>query len=412
MESGENSNLNFISRQQNAERKRRGLNVKLAASLPLRVLFCTKNIMPAVQNLLDQLDRHFPWNRVEKWDTVGLHIGDKNAEIDAVYVCYEVSDAAIEAATASGAGAIVAYHPLIFRPLASLNAADVTARLAIRVVAANMALICVHSALDGAPPPHALGDALAAQLGLHDVRVAAATGVPQLVNIVVFVPKENVGQVRAAMWEAGAGKIGMFYDQASFKGAGEGTFRPLEGSNPTVGVIDELSHVGEVRLEVLAPADQWPQIMEAVRRVHGYEEVAHNVTALLNDDVTAGYGPLRIGQVERQSLDSYVETVREKLNPPSIRVVRPDDFGEVETVACSPGSGASFIGKLPRGTTFVCADIKHHDALQARARGIALLDVTHAATETATVPLMAGALEELAGLRVVREAKPRNPFES
>ncbi len=368
--------------------------------------------MPTVQILLDQLDRRFPWNRVEKWDTVGLHIGDKDAEVDAVYVCYEVNDAAIDAATSCGASAIVAYHPLIFRPLTALNSADPTARLAMRLVRADLALICVHSALDGAPPPHALGDALAAQLGLRDIRVAAATGAPPLVNIVTFVPAENLEQVRAAMWQAGAGKIGAFYDQASFGGAGAGTFRPLEGSNPTVGKIGELSQVTEVRLEALAPADRWPQIMEAVRAVHGYQEVAHNVTAVLNDDKARSYGPLRIGQVERQSLDSWIETVRENLNPPSIRVVRPDDFGAVEAVACSPGSGASFIGQLPRGTTFVCADIKHHDALQARARGIALVDVTHAATETATVPLMAEALQDVAGVRVVREQKTFNPFES
>jgi len=367
--------------------------------------------MPTVQNLLDQLDQQFPWNRVEKWDSVGLHIGDKNAEVAAVHVCYEVNDAAIDAATASGASALVAYHPLLFRPLAALNSADPTASLAMRVVRANLALICVHSALDGAPPPCALGDALAAQLGLKNVRVAAASGAPKLVKIVIFAPADNLDAVRVAAWEAGAGKIGCFYDQASFSASGRGTFRPLDGANPSVGAVGRREEVEEVQIEVTAPETQWPQIMDAVRRAHPYEEVAYNVTALLNGDETQNYGPLRIGQVERQSLDSWIETVREKLNPPSIRVVVPDDFEGVETVACSPGSGASFIGKLPRGATFVCADIKHHDALQARARGVALVDVTHAATETAAVPLMANALENIAGLRVSREAKARNPFE-
>ena len=366
--------------------------------------------MPTIQNLLDQLDQNFPWNRVEKWDTVGLHIGDKNADADTVYVCYEVNDDAITAATSQGARAMVVYHPLIFRPLAALDAADLTARLAMRLVRANIALICVHSALDGAPPPHALGDALAAQLGLQNVRVAAASGAPKLMRLTTFVPADALDAVRVAAWEAGAGKIGEFYDQASFSTPGQGTFRPLEGANPTVGAVGELSRVAEVQLEVVAPETQWPRIIDAIRRAHPYEEVAYTITALLNEDETQIYGPLRLGRVEPQSLDSWIETVREKLNPPSIRVVCPDDFGAVEAVACSPGSGASFIGKLPRGATFVCADIKHHDALQARARGVALLDVTHAATETATVPLMADALENVIGLRVVREENARNPF--
>ena len=254
--------------------------------------------MPTIQNLLEELDHHFPWNRVEKWDTVGLHIGDKRAEISDVYVAYEVNDATIDAAIANHVGAIIAYHPLLFRPLASLDYSDNTARLASRIVRADMALICVHSALDGAPPPGALGDALAAQLGLSEVRVGAASGAPQLVRIVTYAPSHKLEAVRAAMWEAGAGKIGLFYDQASFKTKGTGTFRPLEGANPTTGTIGERSELTEVQIEVLAPADKWPAIMDAVRRVHGYEEVAYNVTALLNDDKAHSYGPLRVGKVE------------------------------------------------------------------------------------------------------------------
>ena len=367
--------------------------------------------MPTIQDLLDRLDRHFPWNRVEKWDTVGLHIGDATAEVESVYVCYEVSDAAIARAIETGASAIVAYHPLLFRPLASLDFANPTARLAGRIVRADMALICVHSALDGAPKPHALGDALAAQLGLSEVKVGAATGAPPLVRIATYAPTDKADAVRAALWEAGAGHIGLFYDQASFATRGQGTFRPLVGAHPTTGTIGERSELDEVQLEILAPQDKWPAIMDAVRGVHPYQEVAFNVTALLNEDKARAYGPLRIGRVEAQSLESWVETVREKLNPPSIRVVKPDGFAQVEAVACSPGSGASFIGQLARGTTFVCADIKHHDALQARARGVALVDVTHAATETAAVPLMAGALESLDGVRVSRERTAQNPFE-
>ena len=367
--------------------------------------------MPTIQNLLDQLDRYFPWNRVEKWDSVGLHIGDKSADVSAVYVAYEVNDTVINRAIDDGAQAIIVYHPLLFRPLANLDAADATARLAMRIVRADMALICVHSALDSAPAPGALGDALAAHLGLSRVRVGAPVGAPKLVRLVIYAPREKLEAVRAAAWQAGAGRIGSFYDQASFCTEGTGSFRPLDGAQPTAGRIGELCELGEVQLEFLAPEDRWRDVMEAVRRVHGYEEVAYNATALLNADDAGSYGPLRVGQIEPQSLDSWVEIVRQKLNPPSIRVVVPPGFGAVEAVACSPGSGASFIGKLAPGTTFVCADIKHHDALKARARGVALVDVTHAATETRAVPLMADALENIAGLRVGREQNAENPFE-
>ena len=365
--------------------------------------------MPQIKQLLSALDARFPWQRAESWDKVGLHIGDKNADANSVHVAYETSDAALDEAAANGAECVVVYHPLLFRPLEKLDFSDPTAALAARMIRENRALICVHTALDGAAPPGALGDALAAQLGLEDARVVAASGAGELVLISVLVPPQALERVRAAMWQAGAGSIGA-YDEASFASVGEGTFRPLPGARPHLGAVGARETVEEMRLEVVAPASKWRAIVAAMRAAHPYEEVAHSVTALLNTDANQGYGPLRVGRVEKQSLETWIETVREKLAPPSIRVVVPPDFGAVEIVACSPGSGASFIDKLAPGTTFVCGDIKHHDALRARARGIALVDVTHAATETAAVPLMASALENVEGLRVFREIKPFNPF--
>jgi putative NIF3 family GTP cyclohydrolase 1 type 2 len=58
----------------------------------------------------------------------------------------------------------------------------------------------------------------------------------------------------------------------------------------------------------------------------------------------------------------------------------------------------------------VTGDIKHHDALKARALGLSIIDVTHAATERAAVPLMAEVLERIAGLKVVRSRVDSNPF--
>ena len=240
--------------------------------------------MPQIQTLLDALNARFPWQRAEKWDKVGLHIGDRAASVQTVFVCYEVSDAALDEAAANGADVVVAYHPLLFRPLESLDFADPTACLAARIIRENRALICVHTALDGAAPPHALGDALAAQLGLSNVRVAAPSGGGQLIKIVTFVPAEHLENVRGAMWSAGAGAIGNGYAEASFAVAGQGTFRPLPGASPHTGSVGLRSTEAEARLEMLAPLENWAAIVAALRAAHPYEEVAFDVTMLLNDE--------------------------------------------------------------------------------------------------------------------------------
>lgn len=365
--------------------------------------------MIQVQSLLVALDARFPLARAESWDKVGLLIGDNSAPVRCALVAYEVTDSVLDEAHRVGAEAVVAYHPLLFRPLEHLRFDNPVARLAARLISQNQALVCVHTALDGAPPPAALGDALARRLEIRDAQVHRPSGAPRLVKITTFVPPEALEGVSGALWDAGAGTIGR-YDEASFRTSGLGTFRPLEGANPYSGTLGQREEAEELRLEVVAPREKWSAVVAAMKAAHPYEEVAYDVVELENDVKEEAWGPLRIGRVPAQSLPSFAAFVSEKLQPPGVRAVVPEGFGDVELVACSPGSGASFIDSLPRGSCFVTGDIKHHDALRARARGVAVLDVSHAATERDTIPLMADALRAVAGLEVVTSEVEMNPF--
>jgi len=364
--------------------------------------------MVSLRTLFEALDKQFPFSLAEAWDKTGLMVGDFDAPINRVLVTYEVTDDALDAAKQHGCEAVVAYHPLIFKALDTLDFSDRTAHLCARLIRENRGALCVHTALDGATPPNALGDALARKLGIEGARVHAPSGVRLLVKIVVFVPLNAVEEVGDALWQAGAGTIGR-YDEASFQSVGSGTFRPLEGANPSEGKIGERSTVPEARLEVLAPRDRWPSIVAAMKGEHSYEEVAYDVIPLENGEANQSYGPLRLAESGGKSLDFWIARARETLNPPSIRVAAPDDVSEFFFVACSPGSGASFIPTLPRGTIFISGDFKHHDALLAKHKGVALIDVTHAATETSAIELMADALQKVQGVEVVRD-ETRNPF--
>jgi len=366
--------------------------------------------MSFIHQILHSLDAKFPFSRAESWDKVGLLVGDANAEVSRVLVCYEVTDAVLDAA--GEAELIVAYHPLIFRPLENLNFKNHTARLVGRILAAGQNLICVHTALDGAAPPDALGDALAGQLGLSNIRVHAPSGRVKLVKIVTFVPATHLEVVSEAMWNAGAGEIGL-YKNASFRSEGVGTFRPTEGATPYSGEIGELSLENEVKLEVIAPQNSWRLVVKAMKAAHPYEEVAFDVFALENVEENQGYGPLRVGEIEEISLELFAEKVKEQLGAPNVRIVK-SGVETVTKVACSPGSGASFIDSLEKGTVFVTGDIKHHDALKSQARGVAIIDVTHAATETLTVKLIRSGLEGqgLENLQIVESEAPTNPFET
>jgi hypothetical protein len=101
------------------------------------------------------------------------------------------------------------------------------------------------------------------------------------VKLVVFVPESHADTVRQALGQAGAGRIGN-YDFCSFSIKGIGRYKPLEGASPAIGNIGNFESVSEERIEVVCPRLILVNIIEAVKKVHPYEEVAFDVYPLEN----------------------------------------------------------------------------------------------------------------------------------
>lgn len=362
--------------------------------------------MPNIHKLLAAIDQKFPFARAESWDRVGLQIGDARAEVRSVIIAHEVTDAVLN--DAKSHDALVVYHPLLFRPLENLDFKNHTARLAARCISDGLNVIAVHSALDNAPQPHALGDHLAQSLGLDNIGVLRPTGHEPLFKIVVFTPPEALEKVSAALWDAGAGRLGN-YERASFRQRGTGTFVPLPGADPYDGEVGKMEEADEWRLEVIVPATQREAVIRAMKEAHPYEEVAYDAYPLHN--LADPYGAARSGVLRAAlSLDEWALQVRSTLNAPNVRVVRGKETAK--KVACVPGSGASYIDAAARAgcDCLVTGDIKHHDALKAQAMGLSLIDATHTATERAAVGMLADALSTL-DISVTLCEIDTNPFE-
>ena len=362
--------------------------------------------MPTVADLIQAIDAKYPFARAEPWDKTGLQIGDAAAEVKNVLVTHEVTAKTLEEAT--GHDAFVVYHPLLFRALANLDFRQHTVRLAAHCITAQLNVIAVHTALDNGPQPHALGDALAASLGLQEVEVLQPSGHEAIVKLVVFTPDKALEKVSTALWEAGAGNIGN-YDRASFRARGAGTFRPLPGANPYAGEIGQLAQEDEWRMEVILPQSQSAAVVRAMKAVHPYEEVAYDVYPLENR--IHPYGTARMGVLaDSIPLDEYARQVAKNLDAPNLRLVRANDTAR--KVACVPGSGASYIDAAARAgcDCLVTGDIKHHDALKAQALGLSLIDTTHVATERAAIKLIADALSATLDIPIVQSQIDTNPF--
>jgi len=99
-------------------------------------------------------------------------------------------------------------------------------------------------------------------------------------KICVYVPEKSVENVKQALFDAGAGRIGN-YDRCCWQTEGIGQFRPLENSNPAIGSLNEVERVGEVKIELVCADELVKEAVRAIRDSHPYEEPALDVWKLV-----------------------------------------------------------------------------------------------------------------------------------
>jgi hypothetical protein len=93
------------------------------------------------------------------------------------------------------------------------------------------------------------------------------------------VPREALEVTRAAVFAAGAGRIGD-YERCSWYAAGTGTYVGGEGTSPAVGEAGREQRVAELRVETVVPDDALAEVVAALKDAHPYEEPAYDVYAL------------------------------------------------------------------------------------------------------------------------------------
>jgi hypothetical protein len=101
-----------------------------------------------------------------------------------------------------------------------------------------------------------------------------------IVKIEFYVPESHLESVKAAMFNAGAGKVGD-YDCCAWQTLGQGQFRPLAGSHPYVGKANKVEILAEYKVEMVCESLIAVNAINAMKKAHPFEEVAYSVAAIL-----------------------------------------------------------------------------------------------------------------------------------
>ncbi|MDT4991054.1 MAG: hypothetical protein QOH97_946 [Actinoplanes sp.] len=130
---------------------------------------------PTVRDLVDALDRRYPREWAEQWDTVGLVLGEPGTVVRRVLCVVDCVPETVAQALDTGADLIVAHHPLLFKPVSSIAPETYQGRIVHQLIRADVALYSAHTNADIASP--GVSDALAARLDLVGLRpLVAAQG--------------------------------------------------------------------------------------------------------------------------------------------------------------------------------------------------------------------------------------------
>ncbi len=108
---------------------------------------------------------------------------------------------------------------------------------------------------------------------------------------------------------------------------------------------------------------------------------------------TDGEGLLRMGEVEQQGLDAFLDRVEQTLDCKGLRYVSGGK--NVQKVAVGGGAcGSELYAVIAAGCdTFVTADVKYNQFCDAKELGLNLIDAGHFATENPVVAVLAKKLQ-------------------
>lgn len=345
--------------------------------------------MPQLRELTAYLEALAPAAYQESYDNSGLLVGDPTAEVTGVLVSLDATEAVVDEALTKGCNVVVSHHPIVFKGLKRFTGRNYVERTVIKAIKNDVALYAIHTNLDNVVG--GVNFMIAEKLGLQNVRILAPKS-QVLTKLVVFVPADSTPDVLNALYEAGAGQIGN-YDRCSFRTEGIGTFRPLDGANPTIGTVGDEEHVTEHRVEVIFPSHLEHAMVSAMKRAHPYEEVAYDLYALNNQNQTVGSGA--VGDLPAPMYGrEWLHYLKHQMGLSVIRHTALLDK-PIRRVAVCGGSGGFLLNDAVRAgaDVFVTADYKYHEFFDADGR-ITICDIGHYESEVFTKDLLQQHLEK------------------
>ncbi len=358
-----------------------------------------------VKDVIKIINRYADEKLAWEGDNSGLQVGNTEDEVKKILLCIDVTDKVINEAIANECSMIISHHPLLYYAVKNITNNDIKGRIITKLIKRDISLYSSHTSFDVSP--FGMNAHIANQLRLKNMRFLDDWA-ENFYKIEVYVPNENAQALLNAMYQAGAGKIGN-YENCSYTLLGEGTFTPLESSNPSVGTINKIEHTQEVKIEALSTKRNIGRIIEAINHNHPYECPVYNIIEIKHTNGGIGLGV--IGELSSvMEAEIFIAEVKKLFGCDKIKLTNNFNGRKIKTVAFCSGAGADYLSKAKGmgADVMITADCKWSDYLYAVEHDLIIISPTHFQSEHSFIQLMGNILSKEANELIVIESKAQD----
>lgn len=329
-----------------------------------------------LNKIIDKLERIFPLSLKEEWDNCGLAVGELSADVKKIMISLDVTDNVIKRAVETKCDMIISHHPVIFKSIQSITSKTITGKRLLKLIKGNIALYTAHTNADAAID--GLNDYIAKRLGAKTTKVADSK-YHDTVKLVFFVPETHFEAVKNKLIKINKfsynGYSGVTYSTEVWE-----TFIK-DSEKSTTNEKESINQNGNMKIEAVVYRKQLKEIIGEIEKTHPYEEPAYEVTEMDQRFQAGGIG--RIYELANaEDVEVYFDKIKKSLNLKSIKTVYNKGM-KIKKIGIVNGSGMSFMKKMRENNVdlFITADIKYHEALEAKEYGVALADIGHYESE-------------------------------
>jgi dinuclear metal center YbgI/SA1388 family protein len=197
-----------------------------------------------VREFYSEMEKLYPASLSAEWDNDGLMLSpDPTREVYRILAVLDVTDEVVRAALDGGFDLILSHHPLIFRPLRSIDGEAPDGRRIVSLLSGGISVLSFHTRADAAEG--GVNDLLAAMLGLCDVR-PFADGLPRIGRLPAPMDAkeliDRIKRVTGAPYALTAGKLGRISTVAVCGGAGKEYARAAAEAGADLYLTGELGY--------------------------------------------------------------------------------------------------------------------------------------------------------------------------